>query len=141
MNRFPKRSLSHLCTLIFTITTLTGCIYDAAGDKFYRTLWKSSEVPLGPFDASTLTLEFLCNDMVSIKTTDSTRKSGARQIYGTYHHNGTTAVLQDLEFTLNDRQITFIEAQRDGDILFLLWRVDGMMYPFTTALQRLSAYE
>ena len=37
----------------------TSCIFDAPGDRFYRTLWRSSEVPLGPFSVDKLTLEFL----------------------------------------------------------------------------------
>ncbi len=57
-------------TIIATCTLAVSCIYDTPrGDEFYRTLWKSSEVPLGPLDVSTLTLEFLCNDGISVKTT------------------------------------------------------------------------
>ena len=140
-----------------TIFLFTSCIYDASGDKFYRTLWHSEEIPLGPFDVSSLTLEFLCNDGISIKTSyspdtepyaedersitskpDISATPDIRTIYGRYEPDGTTAVLENLQITLDDIDITFIEAHRSGDTLFLLWRIEDSLYPFTTALHRLG---
>lgn len=143
------------CTLIMTILTsgllATSCIYDSpAGDDLYRTLWKSDEVPLGPFDVSSLTLEFLCNGGVSVSLDNGLK------IYGTYYADGSNATLHNLaahfgsDWALtsesdsedgSDITITFIEAHRSGDTLFLLWRVQNAIYPFTTALHRLSEYE
>ena len=136
---------------------LASCVYDAPGDKFFRTLWHSEEIPLGPFDVSSLTLEFLCNGGISIKTSYSpdteqyaedeisiTARQNAsvtpdiRTIYGRYEPDGTTAVLEDLQITLDDIDIIFIEAHRSGDTLFLLWRIEDSLYPFTTALHRLG---
>ena len=179
-------------TIIATCTLAVSCIYDTPrGDEFYRTLWKSDEVPLGPFDVSTLALEFLCNDGISVKTTGTAPDSGetgvSRTIYGTYACDGLTATFRDLTLNLplsagdgtisegtakvgtindgtvsygttddglidgegttdegqttGDYTVTFIEAHRNGDTLFLLWRVDGMLYPFTTAMHRLSDYQ
>lgn len=179
-------------TIIISCTVTVSCIYDTPrGDEFYRTLWKSDEVPLGPFDVSTLALEFLCNDGISVKTAGTAPDSGesdvSRTIYGTYACDGLTATFRDLTLylpmsagdgtisggtaevgtindgtvsdgttdeglidgegttdegqTTGDYTVTFIEAHRSGDTLFLLWRVDGMLYPFTTAMHRLSDYE
>lgn len=143
-----------------------SCIYDStAGDEFYRTLWKSDETPLGPFDASALTLEFLCGEQVSIKTTTAARGAAGPSTYGTYSFDGLTAIFCDLtlEYDASDVRtgvesladiigsegpgddgritVTFIEAHRNGDTLFLLWRIEDTLYPFTTALKRLSEYE
>lgn len=144
----------------------TSCIFDSpCGDEFYRTLWKSDEIPLEPFNVSSMTLEFLCNECVVIKTignghesiaTDQTgtssKNESSRTIYGTYAFDGMTATFNDLTLYLNmtdtegetipgDYTVTFLEAHRNGDTLFLLWRVENMLHPFTTALHRLSAYE
>lgn len=156
-------------TIIISCTVAESCIYDTPhGDEFYRTLWETSEAPLGPYGVSALTLEFLCNEGISIKTTGT---GNSRTIYGTYECTGTTATFRNLTLylplsegnrtadegtigegtvstgtnggrtTAGDYTLTFIEAHRNGDTLFLQWRVDGIPYPFTTALHRLSEYE
>ncbi len=113
----------------------SSCIYDAPGDNFYRTLWKSSPEALGPFSTGALTVEFLCDNMVTIK-------DGNRIIaYGNYTSDADVATFSGLHAVLEGYEITFIEAHRNGDTLFLLWRPDYMYYPFTTSLDRLSAYE
>lgn len=120
----------------------TSCIFDAPGDRFYRTLWRSSEVPLGPFSVDKLTLEFLCGQSISIEAEDTTSGIPVKIVrYGTYENDGETAVLEGLTISLQDREITFMEARRNGDTLFLLWRVEDSVYPFTTAMHRLSSYD
>lgn len=120
----------------------TSCIFDAPGDRFYRTLWRSSEVPLGPFSVDKLTLEFLCGQSISIEAEDTTSGIPVKTVrYGTYEHDGETAVLEGLTISLQGREITFIEAHRNDDTLFLLWRVEDSVYPFTTAMHRLSSYD
>ena len=140
----------------------TSCIFDSPqGDDFYRTLWESDEVPLGPFKVSTMTLEFLCNDGVSICLDDDFA------VFGTYESNSGTATFANLEVLFEndgnlkdagkgvagkegigddgsdagqnlDITVTFIEAHRNGNTLFLLWRVQNAVYPFTTALHRVT---
>lgn len=153
--------LSCLLPIVMAAMTCTSCIFDSPqGDEFYRTLWKSEEVPLGPFKVSTLTLEFLCNDGVSI------RLDNDFIISGTYKSDGTTATFTNLKaiFETDGRlkgddeaisgddsvsdagqdqeiTVTFIEAHRNGSTLFLLWRVQNAAYPFTTALNRVTDYE
>ena len=131
----------------------TSCIFDSPqGDDFYRTLWESDEVPLGPFKVSTMTLEFLCNDGVSICLDDDLA------VFGTYESDSGTATFANLEVLFEndgnlkdagkgvagqnlDITVTFIEAHRNGNTLFLLWRVQNAVYPFTTALNRVTDYE
>lgn len=123
------------CTAIIPIMavafSLNSCIYEAPGDEFYRTLWSSSEVPLGPIDVDELTLEFLCGNKVTIKDGNNIIIA-----YGSYDPDGRTAVFTDIVATIDDIAITFLEAHLDNDVLFLLWRPDDMLYPFTTALTR-----
>lgn len=113
----------------------SSCIFDGAGDKFYRTLWESSEVPLGPFEVELLTLEFLCGESISIKM-----DRAGRTIYGTYETDGETAVFSNLSLEIENFTVTFIDASRSGETLFLRWRIENSVYPFTTAMHRLSSY-
>lgn len=120
----------------------TSCIFDAPGDRFYRTLWRSSEVPLGPFSVDKLTLEFLCGQSISIEAEDTTSGIPVKTVrYGTYENDGETAVLEGLTISLQGSEITFMEAHRNDDTLFLIWRVKDSVYPFTTAMHRLSSYD
>ena len=113
-----------------------SCIFEAPGDRFYRTLWNSSQVPLGPLDIEELTLEFLCGERVTIKD-----GSGTIIAHGTYSPDGNVAVLGEVTAVIDETTVSFVEAHRNGDTLFLLWRPDGMLTPFTTAMERRSSYE
>lgn len=124
------RSLSIIPLLAATLS-LDSCIYEAPGDNFYRTMWSSSEVPLGPIDVEELTLEFLCGNKVTIKNED-----GIIIAYGNYYPDECTVVFTDVTTIIDDISITFHEAHLNGDVLFLLWRPDDMLYPYTTALTR-----
>lgn len=130
MKRIDFRCLATL-PIVAAAFTGTSCIFEAPGDEFYRTLWISEEVPLGPFEVDELTLEFLCENGISLKTDNSTIIS-----YGTYDSNEQTAVFHDLTMDLQGLTITFIDAQLSGQTLFLRWRVENSVYPFTTAMHR-----
>ncbi|MBQ7899633.1 MAG: hypothetical protein IJ307_07245 [Bacteroidales bacterium] len=118
----------------------TSCIFDAPGDRFYRTLWRSSEFPLGPFSVDKLTLEFLCGQSISIEAEDTTSGTPVKTVrYGTYENDGETAVLEGLTISLQGREITFMEARRNGDTLDLLWRTEDQ--DFTTVMHRRSSYD
>lgn len=118
----------------------TSCIFDAPGDRFYRTLWRSSEFPLGPSSVDKLTLEFLCGQSVSIEAEDTTSGTPIKTVrYGTYENDGETAVLEGLTISLQGREITFMEARRNGDTLDLLWRTEDQ--DFTTVMHRRSSYD
>ena len=127
----------HISGLIFLSLTLglSSCIYEAPGDNFYRTLWSSSQIPLGPLSADSLTLEFLCGERVTIKD-----GCGIIIAHGTYSPDGNIAALEEVTAVINEVTIYFVEAHRNSDTLFLLWRPEGMMYPFTTAMERRSSY-
>jgi hypothetical protein len=124
---------SCLATLPIVAAALTGtsCIFEVPGDEFYRTLWTCYEVPLGPFEVEELTLEFLCENCISLKTGNSTIIS-----YGTYDSNEQTAIFHDLTMDMQGLTITFVDAQLSGKTLFLRWRVENSVYPFTTAMHR-----
>lgn len=141
----------------------TSCIYDAPrGDDFYRTLWKSDEVPLEQFDVNSLTLEFLCNDGVSI------RLNKGITIFGTYQYERSKATFTNLAAYFEDDGgvmgvatradagdgfsfatraggqeglVTFIEAYRDGDLLTLVLQTQDSSDPSRITMKRLSDYE
>ena len=158
-----------LMTALTSILLLTSCIYDAPGDRFYRTLWTSSEATFytagtndatdigtdiatevstaGDTDISTaagitphrLTLEFLCGGSVSVYAT------GAVGSYGTYDTHGTTAYFTDLRLTYhNDGTPTVIiieEAHRTDDLLLISWHYSGSATSHSTRMVRKSSYD
>jgi hypothetical protein len=128
-----------ICSAVIVSTIATSCIYDAPGDNFYRTLWTAEEVHLGPFEVSSLTLEFLCDEEVSITITDRSRQI-TRYNYGRYSPENMTAVFEGMSTSIQNLEVTFIEAHRDGDTLYLLWKIEDSAYQFTTTLQRKSSY-
>ena len=125
-----------ILSLVMAAFFCTSCIYDAPGDRFFRTLWKSSPEPLGPYSTGALTVEFLCDNQVTLRNGD-----GVIIAYGEYAFDGDVAIFPDLKIIVDGAEISFLEAHRNGDIIFLLWRPDRMAYPFTVSLDRLSAYE
>ena len=128
-----------ICSAVIVSTIATSCIYDAPGDQFFRTLWTSEGVQLGPFEVSSLTLEFLCDEEVSITITDRSRQITG-YTYGRYSPENMTAVLEGLRINIQNIEVTFIEAHRDGDTLYLIWQTENSALPFTTILHRKSSY-
>ena len=158
-----------LMTALTSILLLTSCIYDAPGDRFYRTLWTSSEATFytagtndgtdigtdivtevstaGDTDSDTaaditphgLTLEFLCGGSVCVYAT------GAVGSYGTYDTHGTTAYFTDLRLTYhNDGTPTVIiieEAHRTDDLLLISWHYSGSATSYSTRMVRKSSYD
>ncbi len=160
-----------LLPIMAAALALTSCIYDRPpGDNFYRTLWKADDGTSEPYDASGLTLEFLCNDGVSISLGDGPA------IYGTYSPDGSVSVLNNLSVSLRPTadpedgvaenvgtaydddasgtvaaraiRITFTEAHRlSDDSLLLIWETGGSpgnpttSNTSTTSMRRLSEYE
>lgn len=115
---------------IIAVITATSCIYDAPGDRFYRTLWESADEPLGD-----ITLEFLCNDQIMVTC------SSAAGSYGTYESDGTAATFADLTLTYPDRKVTIREGHRDNDLLFIVWTSGDGKTTQQTQMHRLSAYK
>lgn len=125
---------------------MTSCIYDAPGDKFYRTLWRAQDNILGE-----ITVEFLCDNKISVKSDTSPFDS-----YGTYESSRMQAVFQNLTLvydelivhseyegllTLTDPTVTIREAHRDGDTLYLHWTVGTSDDASITVMHRLSEYD
>lgn len=111
----------------------TMCVYTLPGeDVFARTSWESDEVPLGPMDVDRLTISFNGDGSVAISV-DETLVEG----HYDYNDNDATAVLSGAQLTVDGLDVTFIEADfSNDDLVFLLWRVEDILYPFTTPLHR-----
>ena len=114
----------------------SSCIYESdPDDRFYRTLWECDEVPLGPFQADELVLEFMCDGSVRLQC-DAFDGS----TYGTYETDGQNAFFQNLVMEIEGYEVTFVDASVSGDTLFLRWRIENSVYPFTTPMHRLTSY-
>ena len=131
MTRLIKNTHLLLAALVMS----ASCIYDAPGDHFYRTLWTSSESPLGNVPIEEFTLDFLCGQAVCLKSS-----SGSATVYGTYESNQYTATFSNLILYIDNQTLTFIDAQRHNDTLTLNWRQENSPETFTTNLHRLSSY-
>ena len=114
---------------------LESCVFDDPFDKFCQTQWESTEVPLGPFEVNELKLTFLCGNAISIKADTSPVTA-----YGTYETDGETAIFHNLEFEIKGLTVTFVDAIWTGQTLFLRWRIENSIYPFTTSMHLLSSY-
>ena len=129
------RLLTNTHLLLAALVMSTSCIFDAPGDRFYRTLWASSEstienIPIGEF-----TLDFLCGQAVCLKSA-----SVAATSYGTYESHEDTATFSNLVLYIDNQTLIFIDAHRHDDTLTLNWRQENSPETFTTTLHRLSSY-
>lgn len=129
---------------LLVLLPFVSCIYDAPGDRFYRTLWQSEEQPFrssASVEADALkdlTLEFLCGNSVCVKAT------GAAGSYGTYDSHDLTAYFHKLRlsFVSGDSPATIVleEAHRTDDLLLVSWHYSGSAVSYTTRLVRRSSY-
>ena len=82
-------------------------------------------------DVERLVITFENEKQVTIDLDDQ------EEIHGRYASDKTTATLNNLQIEIDGYNVTFIETHMNGeDTLFLLWQVEDMLYPFTTALHR-----
>lgn len=125
-----KTYCTKIIVLLIAAFAGTSCIYDAPGDRFFRTLWESADDTLGD-----VTLEFLCNDAIMIKSVS------AAGSYGTYESDGTAARFNNLTLTYPDRKVTILEGHRDNDILHIVWTSGDDQDTRQTQMHRLSAYK
>ncbi len=158
------KTISNTLTAVLLWSTavfgFSSCVWEYP-EQFCGTSWQSTEVPLGPFEATTLTLDFLCGGQVCIKT-----EGIPSAIYGSYTIDGDNAILHGVSIKIDGHTITFIDASLSqkqaltgalrptsgtedsgttgsaaagpgagsGCTLFLRWRINDSVYPFTTAL-------
>jgi hypothetical protein len=121
---------------VMAVFGMNSCIYESdLNDRFFRTLWECTEVPLGPFQADELELEFMCGGSVRLQS-----DALPAPIYGTYETDGENAFFQNLTIEIEGHTVTFIDASVSGDTLFLRWRIENSVYPFTTPMHRLTSY-
>lgn len=135
-----KRSI--LCCFVIPLMasalSLTSCIYEASGDGFYRTLWKSSTQPLGAAVMASddwLALEFLCDNKVTL-----TNSFGTIVAYGNYTPAEDIAVLSGVQTWFGDDCVVFAEAIRNGDTLLLSCHREGEPGTEIIRMDRLSSY-
>lgn len=134
---------------VMAVLGLSSCIFESYPvDRFYRTLWKCTEVPLGPFQADELVLEFMCDGTVRLES-DTFEGS----TYGTYETDGQNAFFQNLVIEIEGHHVTFIDASvswigsgadngsRYCDTLFLKWRSENSVFPYITPMHRLTSYK
>lgn len=141
-----KALVSALCKVGFLVGTTvcnTMCMYTLPEeDVFDETAWESDLVPLGPLEVSRLIVSFGGSGEVAVRldfSPSSARGLSSDIIEGHYEHNGSTAVLHGLNISVQDYSITFIEADyNNDDVIFLLWQVEDILYPFTTSLYRVN---
>lgn len=120
----------------------TMCVYiEQEDEQLAGTLWWSDEVPLGPLGVNAMSLEFLDAGEVEITLEMETQVASDEEetqeiIMGHYEQDGVTATFSGITFNLRGIDVTFIEAHLNStNTLFLLWRIEDILYPFTTALR------
>lgn len=126
-----RLNISILSLLIAAMCiSLSSCIYDAPGDKFYRTLWTSDEETFGQ-----MTLDFLCDGNVCAKAENADLDD-----YGTYQSDGITATFKDLSLPIGNQTILLLQAHKNGDHLTLTCIDPTADTPIFIHMTRLSAY-
>ena len=146
-----KNLLSLCAAAAICLASVNSCIFEGYRYMFWGSVWCSDDVPLGPFEVSELSLEFMPDGQIVmfLEMGGDEIAGGAEELTlnGRYCVDGDTAVLRGLSVSLagNEQgasrasgsiEVTFVEAHLSGETLFLLWRVEDTLYPFTTPLQR-----
>ena len=120
--------------LLLMITTMsTMCVYTyPLEDVYKRSTWTSTDRPLGPLDVEELTLRFEDGGRASIIIDD------VLIVRGEYQDDGAVVTLNGMQTVFDGVSVTFIEVHMNGgdDTVFLLWQVQRIFNPFTTALHR-----
>ena len=108
-----------------------SCIYENAGDPYYRTLWLCEDPEFG-----TISVDFLCENMMAVKADNAEFDD-----YGFYSTDGKSAFFDDLSISVKDFTAVFVQAYRNGDNLDLVWHSDKDSRTVTMKLKRLSSYD
>ena len=126
-----ESSSSRLLPILFILLISNSCIYEAPGDRFYRTLWTTDESPL-----EGLTLEFLCDGWISAQGVEGTIGS-----YGHYESSQNKALFSELTLENGNEVIFISKAQLIEDRLHLTWFTGNENTEHTTEMRRLTAYD
>ena len=128
-----KRHIRNLVLLPIAAVTCTMCVYlHTEYESYTNNKWTSDERPLGPMGVDQLVLSFERNGKVSVALDDD------QVLEGVYKDDGSIATFSNLQVEIDGLDVTFIEAHlKSEETLFLLWQVEDILYPFTTALRPL----
>lgn len=124
-------SFRAMCVAFLVTFSSVSCIYENAGDPYYRTLWMSEDPEFGTFS-----IDFLCENMMAVKADKAEFDD-----YGFYSTDGKSAFFDDLSITVGESTVVFVEAKRSGDTLHLLWQSKSDDRTRTMTLKRLSSYD
>lgn len=116
---------------IFVTLSSVSCIYENAGDPYYRTLWMTDDPEFG-----IISVDFLCENMMAVKAVNAEFDD-----YGFYSTDGESAFFEDLSLTMKDFTAVFVQAYRTGDNLELTWHSDKESRIVTMNFKRLSSYD
>ena len=129
-----KRTAPAIASLTAGILT-TSCIHvPLQENEFYETVWTAEDVPLGPYEINSLTLEFFDDNGLSLCADYGEGPERTYKVYGTYGIYGQSATFQGLEMYLKGHFVTFHEAYLQSDGLYLIWRIDNSAHLFTTMM-------
>ena len=124
-------SFRTLCVLLISVVSSVSCIYENAGDPYYRTLWMCDDPEFG-----IISVDFLCDNMMAVKASNAEFDD-----YGYYSTDGKAAYFDDLSIIVADMTAVFVEAHRNGDELQLVWLSEKDSRSVTMNLRRLTSYD
>ena len=128
MKSLAIRCLATALPLAAATSTITSCIFDVpVEDRFYHTVWTSSEEPF-----EDLTIEFLCDNCIFAKASDAIGSTG------TYDPQGDTVFFVGLHLEYDDILLVIEEAHRTNDMLMISWHYSGSPVSYSTRLHRLK---
>lgn len=116
---------------VFVTLSSVSCIYENAGDPYFRTLWMAEDPEFG-----TISVDFLCENMMAVKAVNASFDD-----YGYYSTDGKSAFFEDLSLTMEDYTAVFVQAYRSGDTLEMIWHSDKDSRTVTLKFKRLSSYD
>lgn len=130
MRRITRSHLAGAIPFLATACMFGSCTIDPLRDEFNKTIWTATEVPLGPLSLEIINIEFT-EDQAILSDGE-----GNVIAEGCYDNDGRCAIFRGMSTVIDGIAVTFVEAHLSNGILFLLWRPEDILYPFTTAMKR-----
>lgn len=115
----------------FVMLSSVSCIYENYGDPYYRTLWMSDDPEFG-----VVSVDFLCENMMAVKAENADFDD-----YGFYSTDGESAYFEDLSISVDELTTVFVEANRKGETLEILWLSKDGTDSRVVKFKRLTSYD